>query len=92
MHPDPLAANASRFVRFETGSSSDAELARWLHAYTCGRARAPIREALANTTGVSSTTVASRLSTAVMIAAAANTAVSSRRGRPRLARAATAPT
>ncbi len=28
----PLAANASRFVRLETGSSSDAELARWVQA------------------------------------------------------------
>ena len=28
----PLAWNASRLVRFETGSSSDAELARCVHA------------------------------------------------------------
>ena len=28
----PLAWNASRFVRLETGSSSEAELARWAHA------------------------------------------------------------
>ena len=32
-----LARNASRFVRFEIGSSSDAEFARCAHAYTCGR-------------------------------------------------------
>ena len=28
----PPAARASRFVRFETGSSNEAVLARWLHA------------------------------------------------------------
>ena len=28
----PLALNASRFVRLETASSSEAELARWVHA------------------------------------------------------------
>ena len=38
---------------------------------------------MANTTGVSITAVVSRLSTAVTTAAAANTAASSRRGRPR---------
>src|SRR5690242_1399964 len=88
----PLAAKASRLVRLDTGSSSDAEFARWLHAYTWGRARAPMRAAVANTTGVSRTIVASRLSTAVVMEAAANTETRSRRGRPRLARAATAPT
>ncbi|CAM5323926.1 hypothetical protein SALBM217S_04175 [Streptomyces griseoloalbus] len=40
-----------------------------------------MRVAVANTTGVSSTTVASRLSTAVISDASANTAPSSRRGR-----------
>ena len=69
----PLAANASRLVRLETGSSSEAEFARCGEAYTCGRARSPTRAAVANTTGVSSTTVASRLSTAVISAATANT-------------------
>lgn len=39
----PDAATASRFVRFDTGSSSDAEFARCVHAYTCGLARTPIR-------------------------------------------------
>ena len=87
----PLAANASRLVRLETGSSSEAEFARWAVAYTCGRARSPTRAAVANTTGVSSTTVASRLSTAVVSAATANTPPSSRTGRPRQARATTSP-
>ena len=87
----PLAANASRLVRLETGSSSEAEFARWAVAYTCGRARRPTRAAVANTTGVSSTTVASRLSTAVVSAATANTPPSSRTGRPRQARATTSP-
>jgi hypothetical protein len=82
---NPLAANASRFVRFETGSSSEAVLAKCVHAYTCGRGRAPTRAAVANTTGVSSTTVASRLSTAVVSAATTNTPESSRPGPRRLA-------
>ena len=87
----PLAAKASRLVRLDTGSSSDAELARWVQAYTCGRARTCSRAAVANTTGVSRTTVASRLSTAVITAAATNTRASSLRGRPALARAIHAP-
>lgn len=74
----PLAVNANRFVRLETGSSNDAEFARCVHAYTYGFGRTPARAAVANTTGVSSTTVASRLSTAVTSDAAANTATSSR--------------
>jgi hypothetical protein len=78
----PLAANASRFVRLETGSSSDAEFARWVQAYTCGLGRAPSCAEVLYTTGVSSTTVASRLSTAVIAEAVANTRASSRRGRP----------
>ena len=74
----PAAASASRLVRLETGSSSEAEFARWAVAYTCGRARTPARAAVANTTGVSSTTVASRLRTAVMSAAVTNTPPSRR--------------
>src|ERR1019366_6505259 len=69
----PLAANASRLVRLDTGSSSDAELARCVHAYTCGLARTSSRDAVAKTTGVSTTTVASRLSTAVVTDASTNT-------------------
>ena len=46
----PLAANASRFVKLDTGSSSDPEFARWVHAYTCGLALACSRAAVANTT------------------------------------------
>src|SRR5262249_10072970 len=83
----PLAANASRLVRLDTGSSSDAEFARWVQAYTCGLGRAPSSAEVLYTTGVSSTTVASRLSTAVIAEAAANTWASSRRGRPLLLRA-----
>ena len=78
-------------MRFETGSSSDALLARCEHAYTCGRGLTRSRAAVANTTGVSSTTVASRLSTAVVAAAAANTSASSRRGSPRAPTAIAAP-
>ena len=32
----PLAEKARRLVRFDTGSSSDAEFARCVHAYMCG--------------------------------------------------------
>ena len=87
----PLAANASRLVRLETGSSSEAVFDRWAAAYAWGFARAPSRAAVANTTGVSSTTVASRLRTAVIAEAATKTAASSRRGRPAAARAIHAP-
>ena len=76
-----LAWKASRLVRFETGSSSDAEFARCEHAYTCGRGLVRSRAAVANTTGVNNTTVASRLKTAVTAVAAANTSANSRRGR-----------
>src|SRR5580693_2606263 len=75
----PVAANASRLVRLDTGSSRDAEFARWVHAYTCGLARTSSRDAVAKTTGVSSTTVASRLRTAVVTDAITNTCTSSRR-------------
>src|SRR6266851_1303704 len=88
---NPLAANASRLVRLETGSSTDAVFDRWVQAYTCGLGRAPSRAALANTTGVSSTIVASRLSTAVITDATAKTQTSSLRGRPAAARAIQAP-
>ena len=54
----PLAENASKLVKFDTGSSSDAEFARCVQAYTCGRGRAATAAAVANTTGVSSTTAA----------------------------------
>ena len=91
VNDSPLASNASRLVRFETGSSSDALLARWVHAYTCGRGLKRSRAAVANTTGVSRTTVASRLSTAVVAAATANTSPSSRRGSPRAPPAIAAP-
>jgi hypothetical protein len=69
----PLAANASRLVRLETGSSSDAEFARCVHAYTGGLDRTFSVAVVASTTGVSRTTVASRLSTAVVTAAITNT-------------------
>ncbi len=88
----PLAVNASRLVKLDTGRSSDAELARCAVAYTCGRARAPALDAVASTTGVSRTTVASRLSTAVTGQAIANTPASRRRGLPPQRRATIAPT
>ena len=37
----PLTANASRLVRLETGSSSEAVFDRWVQAYTCGLAPSP---------------------------------------------------
>ena len=82
----PLAAKASRLVRLETGSSSEAVFDRWVQANTCGLGRIPRRAAVANTTGVSSTIVASRLSTAVITDATANTQASSLRGCPAAAR------
>src|ERR687885_1972312 len=63
---------ANRFVRFDTGNSSDAELARRAQAWTTGRRLVPTAAAADATTGVSNTTVASRLSVAVVTAAAAN--------------------
>src|SRR5438132_494586 len=47
----PEPANASRLVRLDTGNSNDAEFARCVHAYTCGRARTRSRLVVANTTG-----------------------------------------
>ena len=61
VNESPAVANASRLVRFDTGSSSDAVLARCAVAYACGRAGTRSVRAVASTTGVSSTTVASRL-------------------------------
>jgi hypothetical protein len=87
----PLALNANRFVRFDTGSSSEPVLDKWVQAYTCGRARTPRRAAVANTTGVNNTTVASRPNTAVTSEATTNTATNSRSGRPLAARAIHAP-
>ncbi len=87
----PLVAKASRLVRLDTGSSSEAVFDRWVQAYTWGLGRAPMRAAVAKTTGVSSTTVASRLSTAVIREAAANTCTSKRRGHPAAPRAIQAP-
>src|SRR3954463_3828178 len=68
----PSAGIASRLVRFETGSSSDAEFASRAHAGTTGRGLVRVLAAAAATTGVSSTTVASRLRVAVVTAAATN--------------------
>ena len=75
----------------DTGSSSDAELARWVHAYTWGLGLTRSRVAVSCTTGVSSTTVVSRLRTAVVTEARPNTPPSNRTGEPRLARASRAP-
>ena len=80
---NPLALNASRLVRLETGRSREAEFARWVHAYTCGFDRSRSCATVAKTTGVSSTTVASRLSTAVTVLATANTSARSLTGLPR---------
>ena len=75
--------SASRFVRLETGSSRDAEFASRAQACTIGRGLTRLAVAAAATTGVSSTTVASRLSVAVVTAAAAKVSSSIRRGLPR---------
>ncbi len=87
----PAALKASRLVRFDTGSSSDPLLARRVHAYRCGRPGTFMRVAVVSTTGVSRTTVASRVRVAVTAAASATTSTSSRCGSPRLATAARAP-
>ena len=87
----PAAANASRFVRFDTGSSSDALLARCAVAYACGLAGTANVRAVASTTGVSRTTVASRLRIAVVADAMTNTMASRCRGLPALNRAIATP-
>ena len=83
----PPARNASRLVRLETGSSNEAELARCVQAYMCGLARNRTRAAVANTTGVNSTTVASRLSAAVTTEPTTKTRPNRATGRPREAAA-----
>src|SRR3954447_7419074 len=81
------AGTASRFVRFETGSSNEALLARRTQACTDGRGMTRVVEAAAATTGVSRTTVASRLSAAVVSDAATKVRASMRWALPRLSRA-----
>ncbi len=78
----PAADIANRLVRFDTGSSSEPALARWVQAYACGFGRTPILDAVANTTGVSSTTVASSDRTAVTAEASTKTKTSSRWASP----------
>ncbi len=63
----PVAPNTSRLVRLETGSRVDPELAIRTEAYACERCG--LTPVAAIRMGVSSTTVASRLSTAVTAAA-----------------------
>ena len=87
----PAADMASRLVRFDTGSSREPALARWVQAYACGLGLTPMRDAVANTTGVSSTTVASSESTAVTPEASTKTKTSSRCASPRLLAAIRAP-
>ncbi len=91
VNDSPAALNASRLVRFDTGSSSEAVFDRCAVAYRCGRGGTRSARTVASTTGVSSTTVASRLRIAVVAAAITNTCPSSRRGRPVLVRAIHAP-
>lgn len=74
----PAAANASRLVKFDTGKSSDALLARCAVASACGAAGTERMRAVASTTGVSSSTVASELRIAVVAAAIANVVASRR--------------
>ncbi len=45
------AVNASRFVRFDTGSSNEPLFASRVHAYACGRAGTPSRAAVAQHNG-----------------------------------------
>ena len=61
-----MAPIASRLVRLAIGSSSEDEFARCPAAYTGGRADNLACNAAVTTTGVRSSTVASRLSTEVM--------------------------
>lgn len=79
---NPDAVNASRFVRFDTGNSTEPLFASRAQAYAWGRAAKPSLAAVVSTTGVSSTTVASRVSTAVTAAAIATTRASSRGALP----------
>ena len=83
--------NASRLVRLDIGSSSDAVLARCAVAYACGLAGTPNARVVASTTGVSSTTVASRLSTTVVAAPMTKTFASSCRALPLFVLAIAAP-
>ncbi len=62
---------ASRFVRFDTGSSRLAVLASHTVVIASGTAAMPTPEASASITGVSSTAVVSRFS--VIVVAEANT-------------------
>ncbi len=73
VNESPAVANASRLVRLETGSSSDAVFDRCAVAYACGRTGTASVRAVASTTGVSSTMVASRDNTAVVAAASTKT-------------------
>ena len=74
---------ASRLVRLETGSSSEAELAIRRQAWAPGRAETPAAAAAVRTTGVSSTTVASSESVVVTRAPSRNTPVNRGTGRSR---------
>src|SRR5258705_221548 len=87
----PAAPNASRLVRLDTGNSSEALLARCAVAYACGLAGTRNPRTVASTTGVSSTTVASRLRIAVVAAAITKTIASKRCWLPELDRAMAAP-
>src|SRR5258707_8093904 len=87
----PAAPNASRLVRLDTGNSSEALLARCAVAYACGLAGTRNPRTVESTTGVSSTTVASRLRIAVVAAAITKTMASKRCWLPELDRAMAAP-
>ena len=87
----PAAPNASRLVRLDTGNSSEALFARCAVAYACGRAGTRNARAVASTTGVSRTTVASRLRIAVVAAAITKTVASKRCWLPEFDRAMVAP-
>src|SRR6202171_5796746 len=69
----PATLKANRLVRFDTGNSSEALFARWADEYACGFAETASVRAVASTTGVNSTTVASRLRIAGVAAAITKT-------------------
>src|ERR1700682_3928479 len=69
----PATLKANKLVRLDTGNSSDALFARWAVEYACGFAETASVRAVASTTGVNSTTVASRLRIAVVAAAITKT-------------------
>ena len=79
---EPRAWTASRFVRFDTGSSSDPQLASQIVVKANGSGDAPTRRATSTTTGVSSTAVVSSDRKTVQRRASTTTSPQSTQTRP----------